>query len=338
MPAVIGAVVLTLLVGSLSPHRLYYQVNRPMPITISPQGEHRQLVLLTPANVEVARADLAAEDESEVDVHALFPDLYSLTTLHYLQLMVAGEPTGAALVLQPMVTRPTPVLRYINRGGTRVPFVNDWTAVNEASLVMSGFRVYVERLGVLHTTMGDVTLALRPDEAPNTVYNFIHLVEGGFYTHIPFHRIVARDGQSNPFVIQAGDPSGTGDGSAGYDIEFEATKLPHRFGVISMAREGHDINTAGTQFFLCLSRAGTARLDGQYAAFGQTIAGEEVIRALAAVEVDADDRPLDMPYVESAELIDADPRIPGERPSTMRDDAEAAEDDKTGDADRPVER
>ncbi|MBL1218073.1 MAG: peptidylprolyl isomerase [Planctomycetes bacterium] len=187
---------------------------------------------------------------------------------------------------------------------------------------MSGFRVYTEQNPVLHTTLGDIELMLRPDEAPNTAWNFRHLVEAGFYTNVSFHRIVARTGNGHPFVIQGGDPSATGSGGCAYNIDLEDTTLPHDLGVISMAREGQDVNTASSQFFICLSREGTQALDGQYASFGQTIDGIDVVQALGDVPVGPGDRPIDMPYVTTAELIDAAPRVPGTRPTWMPEPVE----------------
>ena len=182
---------------------------------------------------------------------------------------------------------------------------------------MTGMRVYPERQVVMHTTMGDVTLAMRPDEAPNTAWNFLELAERGFYTDIPIHRIVAKDRNGDPFVIQAGDPTGTGEGGPGYLIDLEPTNLQHDIGVISMAR-ATDLDTAGSQFFLCLSRKATARLDKQYGAFGQTVSGFDTIERLSQVPTDEQtQRPMEMPYVTSMQLIDAAPRIPGVKPAWM---------------------
>ncbi len=292
----------------LAPQRLYYQVNRPMPLTVA-AGEGRELVLLAPDNREVARAAVP-NGATEVDAAALIPSLYSFTTVHYLQLIDDGAPTGPALVLEPLVRVRQPVLRLTERG----PQVENWISPSERDKNMSGFRVSMEREVVLHTTMGDIRLVMRPDHAPNTVWNFLHLVEGGFYTHIPFHRVVGTSSGGPGFVIQAGDPTGTGSGGPGYRIDLEPSTLPHDLGVISMAREGNDVHTAGSQFFLCLSREATARLDVQYTTFGQTIEGIDVVKKIGAVRVGAQDRPIDMPYITTAELIPAPPRTPGQAP------------------------
>lgn len=114
-----------------------------------------------------------------------------------------------------------------------------------------------------------------------------------------------------PFVIQAGDPTATGDGGPGYWLPIEDSHLPHDFGVISMARSD-DPDSNGSQFFFALSRAGTARLDGQYCAFGYAVDGAATIKAIAEVEL-ADvkaGKAVDPPLISSAELVPAPPRTP----------------------------
>jgi len=292
----------------LAPERLYYQVNRPMPLSVA-AGEGRELVLLAPDNREVARAAVP-DGATDIDAAALIPNLYSYTTLHYLQLVDDGAASGSALVLTPLTRVRQPVLRLSERG----PSVENWPGLSERDKNMSGFRVAIEREIVLHTTLGDIRLVMRPDHAPNTVWNFLQLVEGGFYTHIPFHRVVGTSTGGPGFVIQAGDPTGTGSGGPGYRIDLEPSTLPHDLGVISMAREGSDVDTAGSQFFLCLSREQTARLDVNYTTFGQTIEGVQVIKKIGALRVGAQDKPIDMPWIETAELVPAPPRTPGEGP------------------------
>jgi peptidyl-prolyl cis-trans isomerase B (cyclophilin B) len=195
--------------------------------------------------------------------------------------------------------------------GTEAP--RAWLAVPGADRrLLSGVRLYRERDVVLHTTKGDIRLALRPDHAPNTVFNFLRLCEGGFYRDVAFHRVVPMTRQGEPFIIQAGDPTGAGDGGPGYRLDLEPSGLPHEFGVISMARDD-DPDSAGSQFFICLSREGTARLDGDYCAFGYAMAGGEAILAIADVQLAdlAAGRPVDPPLIESAELVPAPPRLVG---------------------------
>ena len=130
---------------------------------------------------------------------------------------------------------------------------------------------------------------LYPETAPQSVYNFIDLANKGFYDGLIFHRVI------KGFMIQGGDPTGTGMGGPGYCIKGEFfmngvdNKLKHKRGVLSMARSGNP-NSAGSQFFLMHQDA--PHLDKQYAAFGKVTEGLEVIDAIAAVKVDMNDRPL----------------------------------------------
>ena len=130
---------------------------------------------------------------------------------------------------------------------------------------------------------------LYPDIAPVTVKNFIELASKGFYNGLIFHRVIPG------FMIQGGDPEGTGMGGPGYCIKGEFTKngfrndLKHTRGVLSMAR-AMDPDSAGSQFFIM--HEDYPSLDGQYAAFGKLIEGIEVVDKIAKVRTDYNDRPL----------------------------------------------
>ncbi|MBQ9082723.1 MAG: peptidylprolyl isomerase [Clostridia bacterium] len=129
---------------------------------------------------------------------------------------------------------------------------------------------------------------LLPKVAPNTVCNFISLVQQGFYNGLIFHRVI------KGFMIQGGDPRGTGMGGPGYCIPGEFTcngfinDLRHDRGVISMARAMNP-DSAGSQFFIMTDPA--PHLDGQYAAFGRVVEGMEVVDEIASVRTDFHDRP-----------------------------------------------
>ncbi len=136
---------------------------------------------------------------------------------------------------------------------------------------------------------GDVIKAeLYPEIAPNTVNNFISLVSKGFYDGLIFHRVIPG------FMIQGGDPKGSGIGGPGYSIrgEFTANRFPnnlkHARGVLSMARTMAP-NSAGSQFFIM--HEDSPHLDGQYAAFGKVIEGIEAVDNICAVRTDYNDRP-----------------------------------------------
>ncbi len=145
---------------------------------------------------------------------------------------------------------------------------------------------------------------MRPDVAPNTVWNFVQLVQGGFYRDIIFHRIINKHPRTGkPFVIQAGDPTGTGSGSPGYSFILEKSSLPHDFGVLGMARST-DPNTNGSQFYVALSREATQHLDGKYVTYGQLVRGKEVIEKVAAVAIGPkDDRPVKPPVIKGIKLV-----------------------------------
>ncbi|WP_010588212.1 peptidylprolyl isomerase [Schlesneria paludicola] len=136
------------------------------------------------------------------------------------------------------------------------------------------------------TTAGKILLDVFPDVAPGHAKNLIGLTKIGFYDGIIFHRVISG------FVIQVGCPQGTGTGGPGYRIPAEFNKTPHDAGVLSMARTS-DPNSAGSQFFICLSRAGTASLDNQYTVFGKTADKDslDVVLKIGAVETGSGDRP-----------------------------------------------
>jgi peptidyl-prolyl cis-trans isomerase B (cyclophilin B) len=154
-------------------------------------------------------------------------------------------------------------------------------------------------------TMDDdstIKLELYPDKAPNTVDNFIALANSGFYDGLTFHRII--DG----FMIQGGDPDGTGMGGPGYSIKgefakngFKGNDIKHVAGVISMARGGDPYyNSAGSQFFIMVGTA--ASLDGSYAAFGKVMDDDslKVVKALAKTPVGgpSGDKPNNPPKIK----------------------------------------
>lgn len=136
----------------------------------------------------------------------------------------------------------------------------------------------------------EIKLELYPEVAPNTVNNFISLVNKGYYNGLIFHRVI------NGFMIQGGCPDGTGMGGPGYQIPGEfsqngvANSLNHARGVISMARSMQP-DSAGSQFFIM--HQDSPHLDGQYAAFGKVIEGIEVVDTIATSQTDMGDRPLE---------------------------------------------
>jgi peptidyl-prolyl cis-trans isomerase B (cyclophilin B) len=148
--------------------------------------------------------------------------------------------------------------------------------------------------------LGTIELELFPDIAPQSVYNFCDLARQGFYDGLIFHRVISG------FMIQGGDPEGTGMGGPGYVIkgEFAANgvqnSLSHTRGVISMARTMQSYDSAGSQFFIM--HKDYTDLDGQYAAFGRVTSGMDVVDAIAAVQTDQNDRPLTDVVMESVTI------------------------------------
>lgn len=140
----------------------------------------------------------------------------------------------------------------------------------------------------IETNNGTIQAELYPEVAPNTVNNFISLVKKGFYNGTIFHRVIPG------FMIQGGDPEGSGMGGPGYGIkgEFAMNRFPndlkHSRGVLSMARSMNP-DSAGSQFFIMVADA--PHLDGQYAAFGKVIAGMEEADRIVNVARDYSDRP-----------------------------------------------
>jgi len=297
--------------AQLTPSRTYYGLGRSMPMTVnlSSDGE-ASIKLLKPVTAdEIASADVV---EGEVDLAGLFPRLWdtSQPELLYAQLMIGGDKVGPAVVLQPMVSP-----QYASAAGSGLP---RFTPMGD---VYSGVRAYVDKHVVMETSEGKIEFRMRPDEAPNTVFTHMHLVGGGFYTDVVFHRVVPSvntpEGPA-PFVIQAGDPLGQGNGGPGFMIDLEPSQLPHDFGVLSMART-NDPNTNGSQFFVCLSRPGTSFLDGRYTAFGEAVSGADVIDAIASTPLTEganSQTPVDPPVIERAYLVDAPPY--GEGPAPVK--------------------
>ncbi len=140
------------------------------------------------------------------------------------------------------------------------------------------------------TTAGTITAELYPEIAPNTVNNFISLINKGFYDGLIFHRVI------KGFMIQGGDPDGVGTGGPGYSIRGEfaingvENNLKHTAGVLSMARSMMP-DSAGSQFFVMHKDA--PHLDGQYAAFGKVTDGMDTVNAIAETETDYSDAPLE---------------------------------------------
>lgn len=132
---------------------------------------------------------------------------------------------------------------------------------------------------ILTLKTGDVKIALRPDLAPNHVARIKELVREGFYNHIVFHRVI------DNFMAQTGDPTGTGMGGSGTNLQAEFSNEAHVRGTCSMARAA-DPDSADSQFFICFQES--SWLDGQYTVWGQVVEGMDHVDAIAKGEPPAD--------------------------------------------------
>jgi peptidyl-prolyl cis-trans isomerase B (cyclophilin B) len=148
----------------------------------------------------------------------------------------------------------------------------------------------------MQTTQGTIELDLFDEDAPKTVGNFRKLADEGFYDGVIFHRVI-RD-----FMIQGGDPQGTGTGGPGYKFEDEINQHKVVRGALAMANAGP--NTNGSQFFIVTADA-APWLDGKHTVFGQVTGGMDAVDAIEGQPTGSGDRPLDPPKIESIELVAA---------------------------------
>ena len=145
----------------------------------------------------------------------------------------------------------------------------------------------------MHTTQGTIEIELFDEDAPKTVENFKKLARENFYDGVIFHRII-RD-----FMIQGGDPQGTGTGGPGYTFEDEINEHKIVRGALAMANAGP--NTNGSQFFIVTTGA-APWLDGKHTVFGQVTNGMDTVDAIESLPTDSGDRPAEPPQIESIEL------------------------------------
>src|SRR5215471_5119834 len=145
----------------------------------------------------------------------------------------------------------------------------------------------------IQTNHGTIELELFGEDAPKTVGNFTKLARDGFYDGVIFHRVIP------DFMIQGGDPTGTGSGGPGYQFEDEFNEHKVVRGALAMANAGP--NTNGSQFFIVTTES-AAWLDGKHTVFGRVTSGMDVVDAISAVDTDARDRPRDDVVIERVEL------------------------------------
>jgi cyclophilin family peptidyl-prolyl cis-trans isomerase len=147
----------------------------------------------------------------------------------------------------------------------------------------------------MHTNHGPIAVELFDEDAPKTVSNFVKLAGDGFYDGVSFHRVIP------DFMIQGGDPTGTGTGGPGYTFEDEINEHRVERGALAMANAGP--NTNGSQFFVVTTEA-APWLDGKHTVFGRVADGMAVVDTISAVETDASDSPREPVVIERVELAD----------------------------------
>jgi cyclophilin family peptidyl-prolyl cis-trans isomerase len=145
----------------------------------------------------------------------------------------------------------------------------------------------------LHTNHGPIEAELFDEDAPKTVDNFVKLARDGFYDGVTFHRVIP------DFMIQGGDPTGSGMGGPGYTFEDEFNDHKVVRGALAMANAGP--NTNGSQFFVVTAEA-TPWLDGKHTVFGQVTQGMDVVDKISSVETDSNDKPREPVVIERVEL------------------------------------
>lgn len=328
LPAALAACLLSAAELAPLPNAPFAPPDGPIRCVLSGVTDPCELVLLDSTGAERGRS---VARPGQIDLAAIFPPLNRARTTLRVQAIVRGTPEGAPLVVTPLIGRPTirvhtemrpdgktPYTRVIGWGDTLLDPTNlehqqlraAWSKEDPAP--HSGFRVERDRDVVFETSAGRIRFAMRPDAAPNTARNFVELAAAGLYDGTIVHRVVPRGRGGKPFVIQGGDPTGTGDGGPGYDIPLEPSLLPHDFGVLSMARNDWP-DSAGSQWFVALTRAETARLDGQYCAFGQAVEGAETLLAIerGAIADEATGRPAEPVKVIRASAVPAPAWTPG---------------------------
>jgi cyclophilin family peptidyl-prolyl cis-trans isomerase len=194
-------------------------------------------------------------------------------------LFLAGCASSSTKALTPAAATQTPIEKQLT----------------ETNLTLLGKESKIVKIQI-ETDLGIIKADLYASEAPKTVENFVTLAKKGFYDGIIFHRVIPG------FMIQTGDPTGTGTGGPGYKFADEfSTKLKHdKPGVFSMANSGP--NTNGSQFFI--TDVATPWLDGRHSIFGQVTEGLEVVKQIASVQRDGRDKPLKQIAMKKVTVIE----------------------------------
>ena len=266
-----NAAALVALFSVLVPAKAWFSPNAPLNVTAD-QDVVLMLTDFAGKTVE-AKGNAEAAKGKAVDVRAIWPDQLGRAGTYVLYAVPKGKP------IQEFVG--TPVVIEVRL---------DKQPVGQAAAdQVSAVRMTPLRYVTMSTDHGEMTWIFWHDVAPNTVAAIQGLVEQGFYDGLTFHRIVPN------FVIQGGDPKGDGSGGPGFSIDAEFNDRKHTEGVLSMARNGDELeqrglaprcewrNSAGSQFFVCLGTL--PNLDNKYTGFGQVVEGMETYKKIAGLKV-----------------------------------------------------
>ena len=271
------------LFSAVVPTKMWFAPGQPVTVKVD---QATTLVMTTfdgkPVEAK-GSADVAAG--ATADLAAVFPQIASPGT-YVLFADPKGKTAPADFVGTPVVVE---VVDNKERGGAPGPMVVKLEPLQ-----------YVQ----MKTTGGPMTMAMYYDTSPNTVDAFLRLCGQGYYDGLSFHRII------KGFMIQGGDPTGTGGGGPGYTLGQEFNAKPHTEGVLSMART-NDPNSAGSQFFICLNYGQTQQLDGKYTTFGKVVDGLDAVKKIGDVQTDASDKPATPQTIDAVQVM---PVTPGHNP------------------------
>ncbi|HUZ92694.1 MAG TPA: peptidylprolyl isomerase [Candidatus Paceibacterota bacterium] len=199
---------------------------------------------------------------------------------------------GAYLWLSAGNATPQPPTLQEQSASTPTPTPTSASTTTQSNEIM-------KHLITLKTSLGDITFATFDDDAPKTVQNFITLANKGFYNNVIFHRVISG------FMIQGGDPTGTGTGGPGYSFADELNPSTPSYqagyvrGVVAMANAGP--NTNGSQFFIMLQ---DTSLPHNYTIFGKVVSGQDVVDAIGNLPTNSNDRPLNPPVIKNVVVAD----------------------------------
>ncbi len=247
---------LLLLASVLSPVRTWNSPSKPVEVSVNAAAPARLVLTTFNGTAVPATGPVDVSGEKTVDLAKIFPPIANGGT--FVLFLVPKDGKTAQFLGTPLVVESIPD----KRGGRPGPIV---------------IRIQPLEYAVMDTKQGPLKMMFYYDVAHHTVDNFLDLAKGGYYDKLTFHRIVPG------FVIQGGDPRGDGSGGPGYQVEGEFNERPHLEGVLSMARLGDPlVDSAGSQFFVCLDYSHTKSLDGKYTAFGRVVDGMDAVKKIAA--------------------------------------------------------